>query len=119
LLIGTAIAFFSGRLAKSTELIGKGDGQKFMNKAPKIVPLPISDAKSDRPALQGPIVRGYDSDELFREDLWLRRIEQSRKQLAAPEASMRLMTRSGGVGEKDVKRICAMLAQYAATKFDN
>jgi hypothetical protein len=90
----------------------KGNGQKFMNKAPKIVPPPISDAKSDRPALQGRIVHGYDSDELFRQDLWLRRIEQSRKQLVAPEASMRLMTGSVDVGEEDVKRICAMLAQY-------
>jgi hypothetical protein len=27
LLIGTAVAFFSGRLAKSTELIDKGNGQ--------------------------------------------------------------------------------------------
>jgi hypothetical protein len=70
-LIGTAIAFFSGRLAKSTELIEKGNGQKFMNKATKILPPPISDTKSDRPALQGRIVHGYDSDELFREDLWL------------------------------------------------
>jgi hypothetical protein len=48
-----------------------------------------------------------------------RRIEQSRKQLVAPEASMRLMIRSVGVGEEDVKRICAMLAQYEGTKFDN
>ena len=119
LSIGTAIAFFSGRLAKSTELIEKGNGQKFMNKATKILPPPISDTKSDRPALQGWIVHGYDSDELFREDLWLRRIEQSRKQLVAPEASMRLMTRSVGVGEEDVKRMCAMLAQYTGTKLDN
>jgi hypothetical protein len=104
-------------LAKSTELTEKGNGQKFMDKAPKTVPPPISDTRSARPALQGRIVHGYDSDELFREDLWLRRIEQSRKQLVAPEASMRLMTRS--VGEEDVKRICAMLAQHAGTKFDN
>ena len=91
-----------------------------MNKAPKIVPPVISDAKSDQPALQGRrIVPGYDNNELFREDLWLRRIEQSRKQLDAPEASMCLMTRSVGVGEDDVKRICAMLAQYAGTKFNN
>jgi hypothetical protein len=96
-------------LAKSTALIEKVNGQKFMNKVPKIVAPPISEAKSDRPALQGRIVHGYDSDALFREDLWLRRIEQSRKQLVAPEASMRLMTRSVGVGEEDVKRICAML----------
>jgi hypothetical protein len=90
-----------------------------MNKAPKIVSDTISDAKSDRPALQARIVHGYDSRELFREDLWLRRIEQSRKLLVAPEASMRLMTTSEGVGEEDGKRICAMLAQYAGTKFDN
>jgi hypothetical protein len=109
LLIGTAVAFFSGRLA-TTELIEKGNGQKFMNKALKIVPFSFSDAKSDRPALQGRIVHGYDNDELFREDLWLRRIKQSRKQLVAPEASMRLMTRSVGVGEEDLKRICALLA---------
>jgi hypothetical protein len=89
-----------------------------MNKAPKIVPPVISDAKSDRRALQGRIVRGYDNDQLFREDLWLRRIEQSRKQLQAPESSMCLMTRSVGVSEEDVKRICAMLAQYAGTKFN-
>jgi hypothetical protein len=119
LLIGTAVAFFSGRLAKSTELMTKEMVKNFMSKAPKIVPPPVSDAKSDRPALQGRIVHGYDSDELFREDLWLRRIEQSRKQLVAPEALMRLMTRSVGVGEEDVKRICEMLAQYAGTKFDN
>ena len=80
-----------------------------MNKALKIVVSPVSDAKSDRPALQGRIVHGYDSDELFREDLWLRRIEQSRKQLVAP-VSMRLVTRSEGLGEEDMKRICAMLA---------
>jgi hypothetical protein len=82
LSIGTAIAFFSGRWAKSTELIEKGNGQKYMNKAPKIVLPVISGTKSDRAALQGRIVRGYDSGELFREDLWLRRIEQSRKQLS-------------------------------------
>ena len=87
-----------------------------MNKAPKIVSDTISDAKSDRPALQARIVHGYDSRELFRKDLWLRRIEQSRKQLVAPEASMQLTTKSVGVGEEDLKRICAMLAQSAGTK---
>ena len=90
-----------------------------MNKATKIVPPPISAAKSDRLALQGRIVHGYDSDDLFREDLWLRRIEQSRKQLVAPEASMQLMTRSVGVGEEELKRICAILAQSAGTKLGN
>ena len=84
--------------------------KKLMKKAPKIVPFPVSDAKSEGLALQGPIVHGYDSDEPFREDLWLRRMEQSRKQLVEPEVSTRLMTRSVGVGEEDMKRICAILA---------
>ena len=105
LLIGTAHRLFSGRFGK------------IHRQAPKIVPPVISDAKSDRPALQGGIVRGYDNIELFREDLWL--IEQSRKQLVAPEASMYLITRSVGVGEQDVKRICTLLAQYPGTKFNN
>jgi hypothetical protein len=118
-LIGTAIAFFSQRLAKSTELIEKGNGEKFMNKAPKIVSHTISDAKSDRPALQARIVHGYDSHDLFRKDLWLRRIDQSRKTGCCVGASMRLMTTSEGVGEEDGKRICALLAQSAGTKSDN
>ena len=117
-MIGTAIAFFSEQLAKSTELIEKGNGEKFMKKAPKIVSHTISDAKSDQPALQARIVHGYDSRELFRKDLWLRRIDQSRKQLVAPEASMHLMTRSEGFGEED-GQICVMLAQYAGTKLDS
>ena len=90
-----------------------------MNKAPKIVSDTISDAKSDRPALQARIVHGYDSRDLFRRDLWLRRIDQSRKQVFAVEASMRLMTGSEGAGAEDGKRICAMLAQYASIKLNN
>jgi hypothetical protein len=39
------------------------------------------------PRLAAPI-RGYDSDELFRQDLWLRRIADSRQKLARVELSM-------------------------------
>jgi hypothetical protein len=39
------------------------------------------------PRLAVPI-RGYDSDELFRQDLWLRRIADSRQKLATMELSM-------------------------------
>ena len=106
-------------MAKSTEPIEKGNGEKFMNKAPKIVSHTLSDAKSDRPALQARIVRGYDSRELFRKDLWLRRIDQSRKRVVVAKTSIRLMTTSEGVGEEDGKRICAMLAQYASIKLNN
>ena len=91
----------------------------FMSKTEKNVPPPISDVKSDQAALQGRIVHGYDSGALFREDLWLRRIEQSRKEIVMPDASMRLTTRSVSVGEEDVKHIWAMLAHYAGTKLNN
>jgi len=113
------LPFFSERLAKSTEPIEKGNGEKFMNRTPKIVSHTLSDTKSDRPALQARIVRGYDSRELFRKDLWLRRIDQSRKRVVVAKTSMRLMTTSEGVGEEDGKRICAMLAQYASIKLNN
>ena len=33
-------------------------------------------------------IRGYDSDELFRQDLWLRRIADSRQKLTTVELSM-------------------------------
>ena len=39
------------------------------------------------PRLSAPI-RGYDSDELFRQDLWLRRIADNRQKLATMERSM-------------------------------
>ena len=40
------------------------------------------------PRLAAPI-RGYDSDELFRQDLWLRRIADSRQKLATMERPIR------------------------------
>ncbi|HJU61315.1 MAG TPA: hypothetical protein VJ864_04660 [Candidatus Binatia bacterium] len=58
--------------------------------------------------------RGYDSPELFREDLWIRRIELSRKEHAVltgwlPGPKVDVKTR-----EDYPKRLCEILASYAA-----
>jgi hypothetical protein len=61
--------------------------------------------------------RGYDSPELFREDLWIRRIEMSRKEHALLTGSMPqpdFKTR-----EVYPKRLCEILAYHASTACDN
>jgi hypothetical protein len=59
-------------------------------------------------------VRGYDSDELFREDLWLRRIAASRRKLATMELSI-----CAGTLENQVRQLCAMLIQHAGATSNN
>jgi hypothetical protein len=63
--------------------------------------------------------RGYDSPELFREDLWIRRIEHSRTEHAALAASMPQEKANGGGGEVYRKRLCAMLAHHVGSSRDN
>jgi len=63
--------------------------------------------------------RGYDSPELFREDLWIRRIEHSRREHAALAASMPQARANGGIGEINRKGLCAMLAHHVGNTRDN
>ena len=58
------------------------------------------------------VTRGYDSPELFREDLWIRRIEQSRREHAARATSTPHREASFGADEHYPKRLCAMLANH-------
>ena len=85
----------------------------------KIVAPCFSDPKVQVPATRNPVVRGYDSPELFREDLWLSRIEQSRKQAALLQVSSRGLNPSVRSDEDYGKRFCAMLAQHAGARCDN
>ena len=64
-------------------------------------------------------VRGYDSEELFREDLWLLRIALSRRQAALPEAFLPSLEASAGVREQHSSRVFAMLAHHANVRCDN
>ena len=78
-----------------------------------IVPLP--DSRPNQRLTGNPVVRGYDSPELFREDLWIRRIEQSRREHATLVASMPPVP-NPSVPEDYPKRLCKMLAHQVRTR---
>jgi hypothetical protein len=63
--------------------------------------------------------RGYDSPELFREDLWIRRIELSRKEHAVLSGSVPGLRANVKPREDYPKRLCEILAYHAATVRDN
>jgi hypothetical protein len=68
---------------------------------------------------QNALVRGYDSEELFREDLWLLRIAQSRGLAALPEALLPSAEESLGVRKEHLSRVFTMLAHHANVRCDN
>lgn len=95
----------------------RGDRNK--NAKPRIVPLSNSQASSLE--AKKPAVRGYDTPELFREDLWVRRIEHSRKEHAALLASMPPLKAGLAPFEDTPRRLCEILilAQHTQPGRDN
>jgi hypothetical protein len=77
--------------------------------------VPLSESKPKQSA-EDSVTRGYDSPELFREDLWIRRIEHSRKAHAALTASMPPVKARLKAPEDYPRRLCEMLAQHARTR---
>jgi hypothetical protein len=82
--------------------------------SPGIVPLP--DLKPRQLVTENSVIRGYDSPELFREDLWIRRIEHSRKEHAALAASMPPVKARLGAPEDYPKRLCELLVHHVRTR---
>jgi hypothetical protein len=80
----------------------------------RIAPFP--DLKPSQLVMENPVVRGYDSPELFREDLWIRRIEHSRKEHAALAAPMPRVKARLGDPEDYPKRLCEMLVHHVRTR---
>jgi hypothetical protein len=78
--------------------------------------VPLSDSKPSKLLTEEPVTRGYDSPELFLEDLWIRRIEHSRREHAALTASMTPMEASLEAPEDYPRRLCEMLAHHARTR---
>ena len=78
--------------------------------------VPLSDSKPSNLLTEEPVTRGYDSPELFREDLWIRRIEHSRKEHAALTASMPPVKASLEAPEDYPTQLCEMLAHHARTR---
>jgi hypothetical protein len=77
---------------------------------------PLSGPKPSQPVTEKPLIRGYDTPELFREDLWIRRIEQSRQEHAALVASIPQGRLRLGALEDYPRRLCEMLAQHSGTR---
>jgi hypothetical protein len=84
----------------------------------KITPRSTFDSNIHQATPQKFTVRGYDCPELFREDLWLRRIEQAHSEHAAL-AAMSSSKVSAEAGYDYQRRVCAMLAQHWGTRCDN
>jgi hypothetical protein len=84
----------------------------------KLITRSTPDANSLRVNPQKFMIAGYDSPELFREDLWLRRIEQARREhvdlAAIPPSKV-----STDAGHHYHRQVCAMLAQHWGTRCDN
>jgi hypothetical protein len=68
---------------------------------------------------QRTIERGYDSPELFREDLWLIRIDRSRKAYTKSIALKPFLNVDAGDPAESAKSICAFLAQHPGSRCDN
>jgi hypothetical protein len=64
------------------------------------------------------MIAGYDSPELFREDLWLRRIDQARREHVELAEIPPFKARTE-VGHDYHRLVCAMLAQHWGTRCDN
>jgi hypothetical protein len=78
--------------------------------------VPLSHSKPRALLIENSLTRGYDSPELFREDLWIRRIEHSRREHAAMAASLPQMKATLGASEDYARRLCEMLAHHARTR---
>lgn len=80
-------------------------------------------APRDQLASQETFVRGYDSPELFREDLWLIRIDRSRKayatSIASTPAPTSVFKADTGTSLDNAKLICAFLAQHPGSRCNN
>lgn len=94
-----------------SRLRGRRDNKTLEKIEPLAGPQPEDLAPENR--------RGYDSPELFREDLWIRRIELSRKEHAVLAGSMHGTNTNVKSGQDYPKRLCGILAHHAATACDN
>ena len=92
--------------------------QRYMTKRSHLTPTVGSYPKSVEVLPQRALVRGFDSTELFREDLWLRRIDQARRDHAVRAASMRRPEINTGTGVRE-QRISAILAHHPGARCDN
>jgi hypothetical protein len=97
------------------DFISRKRGRRDKEMMEKIAPLANLQPQDLTPETR----RGYDSPELFREDLWIRRIELSRKERAILAGSMPGLKANVKTRQDYPKRLCEILAYHAAAACDN
>jgi hypothetical protein len=97
------------------DFIGRKRSRRDKEMIEKIAPLAVPRPDQLTPQNR----RGYDSPELFREDLWIRRIELSRKEHAVLAGSMPGLKANVKTRQDYPKRLCEILAYHAAAACDN
>jgi len=87
--------------------------------APEIAAPEIAAPEPPRPITLQPIVRGYDTPELFRQDCWLLRIDRSRTRRSRVKGSLQSWETTIETHNDYERRVCAVLAQRAGARGDN
>ncbi|HEU4340111.1 MAG TPA: hypothetical protein VFU31_00925 [Candidatus Binatia bacterium] len=103
--------------AAHEQFVDRSRRKRQANRTVTLVPLPTQ--KPDRSAAQRLVVRGYDSPELWREDLWLLRLERSRKDIAALNGAAPRLEERIGTRQFHGWRVSAMLAHCSGVRCDN
>ena len=86
---------------------------------PKLPRASVSNTAPAQPPPKKLIVRGYDSPELLREDLWLLRLDHGRDNVALLNILVSPFETTVEYSRPHEPRITAMLAQYAGARCDN
>jgi hypothetical protein len=84
-----------------------------------LVRMPVSNQAAPQLAAKKLIVRGYDTPELLREDLWLLRLSCGRDNITALKMAVPPFETALEAGRSQEQRVTAMLAQYAGARCDN
>ena len=128
ILPSTFIVIIAVASSMHEELVRKKNGTENVFTTPAVLVMGSSGSKGQWQQLrsQPNIIRGYDSPELFREDLWLIRIARSRKAYARSRkayggsiVSVSVLLAGAGTPIASAKSICALLAQHSGSRCDN
>jgi hypothetical protein len=121
ILPSTFIVIIAVASSMHEELVRKKNGTENVFTTPAVLVMGSSGSKGQWQQLrsQPNIIRGYDSPELFREDLWLIRIARSRKAYGGSIVSVSVLLAGAGTPIASAKSICALLAQQSGSRCDN
>jgi hypothetical protein len=120
-LPSTLIVIIAVASSMHEELVRKKNDTENVFTMPPVIMMGSSGSTGQWQQLrwQSNIIRGYDSPELFREDLWLIRIARSYKTYGGSIVSASVLLAGAGTPTASAKSICALLAQHSGSRCDN